>query len=336
MFYKQEIQFTGGRNTDDDLKSLPQGDFLYAYNCHIGITNQSHEGSVENVKGNTLVSFPLPAGTNKCIGKCVDSQIKAIVFFLYNSNGDHSIRRFFVDTNTVELIVQDPVLGFRPERRNRIHSSNIVEEKLYWVNLALFPCKINMDRAIGYLNRWNFNDNFFVSGGFVGFTASTPIDPLYYQVGSTITVVQSPGFTNPSYNGFATITGIIGNTITTDIPWGVSTGLEPGYVVLSTAYSVINEQTIDALKYPPIGPPTLQYSTDITKNSNNLKTFLPQVAYRYIYDDFEKSAWSPYSEVGLPAGAEAYDGKSFGVYISTKDCSSILLGVTDSKIKFST
>lgn len=314
MFYEQENNFRGGRNVDDDLKVLPEGDFLLAYNCHIGTTNQSHTGSVENVKGNTLVSFLLPAGTNRCIGKCVDAQRKAIVFFLYNSNGDHSIRRFFVDTNIVELIIQDPVLGFRPERRNRIHSSNIVEEKLYWVNLALFPCKINMERAIGYLNRWFFFDNFFAVGGFVGFTSTNGTgQPPPYVAGNTITIVQTvvPGY-NPAYNGYATITSVSGNTIITDIPWGGSTPQTPGYIVLSSAYSIINQEVIDALKRPPNFPLSLQYTSDSAKNINGLKKLLPQVVYRYIYDDYEKSAWSPYSKLALPEGDETFDGELFG------------------------
>lgn len=314
MNYNQEITFVGGRNTDDDHKSLPPGDFLYALNCHIGITDQGKQTSVENVKGTTVVPFTIPAGVNRCIGAVEDSERNAIIFFMYNSLQQHSIRRYYISTGVVEMIIQDPVLGFRLERRFRIHSANVVEEKLYWVNLALFPCKINMNRAIGYLNRWFFYDNFFGSGGFVGFTAaglSNPTQPPF-QIGDIITVVQNPGFTNSQYNVFALVTGVSGNTITTNIPWVSNTPVNGGYVVFSSSYSIINQEIIDALKRPPSTPPTLQYSTDNTKNINSLKTLLPQVVYRYIYDDYEKSVWSPFSKLALPQDDETFDGEIFG------------------------
>jgi hypothetical protein len=58
----------------------------------------------------------------------------------------------------------------------------------------------------------------------------------------------------------------------------------------------ITLDVIDAIKYPPLFPPTAGYITDTEFNANYLNNELWQFKARYIYDDNEKSAFSPISK----------------------------------------
>lgn len=60
------------------------------------------------------------------------------------------------------------------------------------------------------------------------------------------------------------------------------------------------DQYIQAIKYPPVCPPTVGYADDLTKNINLVENKLWQVKYQYVYDNYEHSAWSPISVVPIP------------------------------------
>lgn len=70
---------------------------------------------------------------------------------------------------------------------------------------------------------------------------------------------------------------------------------------IAGGYNPFNIDYAEALKAPPLFPPTALYTTDTTKNANYLNGFLFQFKYRFYYDDFEKSAFSPISLVPLPS-----------------------------------
>ena len=54
------------------------------------------------------------------------------------------------------------------------------------------------------------------------------------------------------------------------------------------------------IKAPPIMPPKVVYENDPTVNQNNLRNKLFQFAYRFVYQNNEKSVWSSRSIVPLP------------------------------------
>lgn len=72
----------------------------------------------------------------------------------------------------------------------------------------------------------------------------------------------------------------------------------------------ILEEFISAYKAAPVYGPTVGYFTDVTKKFNNLYGKLYKFAYRFIYDDFEKSTWSDWSEVPLPP-KESFTGLKY-------------------------
>lgn len=67
-------------------------------------------------------------------------------------------------------------------------------------------------------------------------------------------------------------------------------------------YSTIKEAFIEVAKMPPLTPPVSQYGNDLNRASNALRRKLFQPAYRWEYDDFEKSTFSSYGKIPLPVG----------------------------------
>jgi hypothetical protein len=220
-----EKEFGLNLNLDDSDKSLSAGDARYILNCLSGINKEGQIGSVENEKGNQLVSIELPEGVSTCLGSARDEQKNAIVYFLHNDLNNHSILRYNIDTNDIDYILNSlPVLNFyRYQRQGYITHAHIIGDLLYWVDGENEARKINMDQALR--------------------------------------------FTDPEKSG---------------------------------GYSEITEETIVAIKPPPIIAPTTRMFTDSTRASNFIRQTGQQFAYRYLYDDLEKSVFSPWSRNVYP------------------------------------
>ena len=94
---------------------------------------------------------------------------------------------------------------------------------------------------------------------------------------------------------------------------------------LSGGYNTMTEQILDAVKWPPgIEPKVINgdsinagantgrylpnYITDPDVKSNQLKGESWQFKYRWVYDDLEKSAWSPISAVAQDTSWDAFFG----------------------------
>lgn len=74
-------------------------------------------------------------------------------------------------------------------------------------------------------------------------------------------------------------------------------------------YTAITEQVLDRIKYPPVYKPVTFFTTDPSKNFNNLVGHVFQFAYSYVYDDNEISVLGPISEILIPYGFETIDGQ---------------------------
>lgn len=98
----QEITFplAAGLDMDSDFGSV-QG-WRFAIGCRHGTSEEGNIGVIENPKGNTLVSYTLPAGDNQVIGSCKDIENMAIIWMVWNSNNNHQILRYFIQSNTIE------------------------------------------------------------------------------------------------------------------------------------------------------------------------------------------------------------------------------------------
>lgn len=160
----QTIEFRGtGMDKDSDQRLMRPGDSRYRLNCVVDSTDDGALGDIQNPKGNTLIPDSIPAtGTNVVIGSCKDIANNAVISFLYNSLGQHQIRRIFPDTMTEELILESNLLNFK--LNYRITHANVINGLLYWTDgyfgsylydsngLLDFnpPRKINIDKALRY------------------------------------------------------------------------------------------------------------------------------------------------------------------------------------------
>ena len=73
-------------------------------------------------------------------------------------------------------------------------------------------------------------------------------------------------------------------------------------------YASITEQILDRIKYRPKELASVSYTTDQSVKENRLRNNLFKFSYRYVYDDGEKSAWSPISAPPMPLISERFDG----------------------------
>lgn len=75
-------------------------------------------------------------------------------------------------------------------------------------------------------------------------------------------------------------------------------------------YTIIDLQTIDAIKWP-MEPPIVSYFTDTTRNDNKLRNKLFKFIIQPIYENGELGVWSMYSNLALPDQSELVSGTNW-------------------------
>lgn len=155
---KDLITFTGGLDFDSDIRSVGEVDYIDALNISSGT---SQRGSIHNMYGNKLQNYTLPAGDNTCIGTLRNIKQNSIIYFVYNSLGNHSILEYFCETKNIEPILvpfnlfgvnfTTNFLGFTKE--NKIHSANTLDDILTWTDNNVSPRKINKKRAYDFIRQ---------------------------------------------------------------------------------------------------------------------------------------------------------------------------------------
>lgn len=303
--------FTGGLDTDTENRLLAPNDYRYALNIRSGSAEDADIGAITNVKGNTLISFDLPAGTNKVVGTYEDKKGKRVLYHVYNSNKEHQILEYNYSTNIISLILKSEFLNYSTDFL--IWHNNLINDNLfYWADNFGDPHKLNIDRARRLLNR-KFN--------IFGITTSYPssFDALYpgkaviqmkppilsfpYVVGDKIFI--SLLLTTDSYhNKETTILAIQNKWFVVDLPF---VGESSEGTIGTLGYpSPFKKQYLDAIVYPPLCAPTVRYEDDTTVKTNNLRGTLFQFKTQFVYADAEKSAWSPISKLPMPVGEEKF------------------------------
>ena len=94
----------GKMNKSLDERLVPNGQYIDAMNVRLGSTEDSEIGSVENSKGNTLLTTVTINGealspSARCIGAFEDGVNETIYWFIHDSN------QASVSTNKTDLIV---------------------------------------------------------------------------------------------------------------------------------------------------------------------------------------------------------------------------------------
>jgi len=323
--------FTGGLDTDTSVKLIAQNDYTFASNVRNGVTEDSDAGELTNVKGNVLIPYTQPNGDNITIGSFFNYGTNKVYYFVHNSLENHHILEYDHTTQGIELILLSTQLqGFgifggsllNFSLSHLITAVQIYQGVLYWTDDFNPPRKINIESAKNANKRLAFSDNTFLTGNKTGFITATSTP---FVVGDKIKIVQDAGAVNPSYNVSTEITAITASSggfiIETDIEFGVSSAVNPGYIYYENSYILpFEEEFIQQIKYPPLYQPSTTYFSDGSYNQNNLRGTLYQFRVQYIFDDFEYSAWSPISVPPLPTSDQR-------MYLDTEYLTSINNGI---------
>ena len=137
--------FFGGLNSDDEDRVIPNGDYRYALNIRNSKSDSDSQGSIENTKGDELVSVYLGAGNYKTIGAYDDKLNNKVYYFVWSSLGSHSIYEYNAETNSVALVMFGAALDFQEDRLIIEQNIAIIDGLMYWVNVK--PYKINIAKA---------------------------------------------------------------------------------------------------------------------------------------------------------------------------------------------
>jgi len=136
----------GGLNQDVDNNFLKPNEWKDALNIRITDRLNNTDNIISNIKGNTSVSYTLPAGTNKCIGEYANEKAGKYYSFIWNSNSDHSITEYDPTLNTITKVLQASYLNF--QEYELINGVGIVDDRLlYWTDGFNPPRGIMVDIA---------------------------------------------------------------------------------------------------------------------------------------------------------------------------------------------
>lgn len=313
---------------DSEARSMPDGACRYILNSRTVNTDGESDGAAENVISNRLIAnSALPAGTNTTIGTYSDKPSNTVFYFNHNTLGNHSIFRYYPDTDTIETILIEPLLNFSVDFK--ITGINLIDDLLYWTDNYNPPRKINIDKA-NNTGKQFINDVFFnvgttypiayqvqfvaPNGGAINETIT--VDPLFGRGDKTLEDVVAEfiriynlnanltQYTSASACGiYATLTATpAGFSPSITITAIITTGNVSLKVIANNYYPApFKEEFINRIKDPFNCEPEVSVQQDPTRVANLIENKVFQFRAQIYYDDYEKSAWGPVSIIpGIP------------------------------------
>lgn len=321
-------------NLDATDEAMAPNEFREVYHCH----EDGSTGRLVNMRGfENVMNRPVNAGFTmpgqmKCVGTTRDVESSTIIYFLMDTSGTaHSIMQMQVETKALTWILRDePLLNFKKRLE-----ADVVEGLLYWTDgyFGSFlnndfnpPRKVNIAKAVKYTTAkassdcWRFEkirpvaiDEDTTGTTYLSTTTAAP-----YAAGDYIVPFALDGINrNKNVTGHCQVLEVFQSGgyygVVTTRPWQESDSSYhdvTGHVLPyePDMYFGIDWQVMDRVKYPPTYAPTASYESDSSINSNNLRNGLFQFAYRWVFDDNEKSVFSPKSEIPLPSVMGMLDG----------------------------
>jgi len=329
-----KIHFVG-LDSDTEDHFLPAGHFRHALNCNVGSSEESNVGSVENAAGNELVSFALPAGDNRCIGTYEDEVGDSTVYFVWNSNGYHSILRYFARTNFIRRVVQSVLLEF--DKDHLITGVDYEDDLQYWTDGQTEQRKINIERA-AHDKELQAHLYFQLAPptgtdytlAIYSDTGTQLIDQIVYT--STVAATSTSGIASliaSGINAHALSPGIFEATAQHnfielnfkipdyfDIAFYATSGTRAMAVYHNMYPEPLRRNYLDLIKSPPVFPPKTSFQSIVPNRFfNTIKLRLFQFRYRYIFDDGERSVLSPISKLPRSTGSDQFFTPAQNVYI---------------------
>jgi len=194
--------FIGGANQDDSLHLIEDAQYLRVMNGRVGVTQYGRNNRVEGVPGTTSIPqavYP-PYGVNMAIGSCIDIENQRLLWFVYNSMGDHGIYCFDMVANLTYAVIYDSQIegGLNFNKDYRIdRNCKVINGVLYWSDNYNEPKKINIDKGIK-TNQAGYSTNetaYEIPSGGIPYTTFTIIRrPPYYAL--NVNKAVDAGFDN--------------------------------------------------------------------------------------------------------------------------------------------
>ena len=143
--------FKGVMNKSTDERILPPGEYVDALNARLGSTEDSEIGTLENTKGNTLLTNITNQGVALsanavCIGSYADDSDETIYWFITDPGAVDLIVSFNVKTSLTRYhIISTSVLNFNVSYL--ITGVELIDRFLIFTDNLNPPRKINVDRS---------------------------------------------------------------------------------------------------------------------------------------------------------------------------------------------
>ena len=151
MQKEEKKYFNEGLDGDTQDFLVGANAYVNGKNFRFATTDKGAVGGLENVLSTRAITHSLPAGTNDCIGAVADEAKNRAIFFNWNSNGNHGIYCYDKGTDTVYTVLLNSQItgGLNFSKDWLIHSSNVVDNILYWVNDHINqPRRLNIEAGI--------------------------------------------------------------------------------------------------------------------------------------------------------------------------------------------
>src|SRR5690606_11668217 len=114
MIWKEQKIFTGGINTDDDSRVVPQGDYRNFEYCRLGNT-QGKGFSVVSSAETVLIENEEIQPEDHIMGSALWQKRNSIVYFILKANGNCQIWKFDLNTETHELCAESPAFNWHKD-----------------------------------------------------------------------------------------------------------------------------------------------------------------------------------------------------------------------------
>ena len=306
-------------NKDLDDRILPNGEYRDALNISVGRSEDNDVGSLENIKGNSLITATSESNSNlRCIGKFEDETGNRIFQVLTDytdpavdctsityptdaSSPEMKITVLELDTNNYTTLVQGKFLNFAKNKCWQITGINLVEDLLFWTDNRNQPRKINVQTALN-------NNTYYTEEHQISVAKYMPSSPpkLYKEVDTTVV-----SLTSTSSFEVEDVTGIsVGMTVVSNTPDNIGGQYINASEFLKVASINGVEVFLNAVPSQTIvvGQNIRFIETTMTNESSDpnwpgdpsyLEDKYVRFAYRFQYDDGEYSIMSPFTQIAF-------------------------------------
>lgn len=164
-------------NSDDDPRYFTMSDAFSIQNCRIGKSLNGKDLRIENIPSTALVpgdpnTNPSEGNTYTCIGSCIDTDSRMIIYALYYTGGDHKIMAYDLVTGNFYTVFQpqlliDPTLNqldFSLDKRID-RNMRVINGQLLWTNNNGEVKSIDIKAGINYYQPGTYPDHYaYVQG----------------------------------------------------------------------------------------------------------------------------------------------------------------------------